>query len=56
VEISAASTAGAQLGEFEEVLLDTFESLFGKIWEAGDQAFNADACLHRADERFRRAH
>jgi hypothetical protein len=48
--------AGAQVGEFEEVVLDAFESLVETFWEAGDHALDADACLYRADERFRRVH
>jgi hypothetical protein len=56
VEVSAATTAGAQLGEFEKVVLDAFKSLVEKFWEAGDHALHANACLDCPDERFRRVH
>jgi hypothetical protein len=56
VDVSAATTAAAQLGEFEEVVLDAFEALVGKFGEAGDYALDADARLSCAEGRFWRIH
>jgi hypothetical protein len=52
VESSAATTGAEQFGELEEVGLDAFEPLVGKLWEAGKHALYPDACLRCVDERF----